>query len=243
MEFNCISFERVRSQSRSRERKKTGSERGREKKRGRSSSSSSSSGSSSSSSRSRSRSSSSGSSSGSSSSGSSSGSSSSRSGSSHSSGSSGSRKRTKTKRKTSESPKRRKRSPTPKPTKLHIGKLTRNVNRDHMMEIFSVYGQIKNLDMPIDRFHPEFTKGFAYIEYDKPEEAEKAVKYMDGGQIDGQEITAQPVLIQRPIGHHHDEDLRHKEEDRGLGQGHQHVGGDTVDQVLVHPDDFNISEI
>lgn len=50
-------------------------------------------------------------------------------------------------------------------------------------------------------------------------------------------------IIETDEGHHHDEDLRHKEEDRGHGQGHQHVGGDTVDQVLVHPDDFNISEI
>lgn len=49
------------------------------------------------------------------------------------------------------------------------------------MEIFSNYGSIKNIDMPMDRVHSNFSKLFAYIEYEMPEEAEKAVKYMDGG--------------------------------------------------------------
>ena len=82
----------------------------------------------------------------------------------------------------SSSPKRRKKSPEPKPVKVHIGKLTRNVNKDHIMEIFSNYGSIKNIDMPMDRVHSNFCKLFAYIEYETPEEAEKAVKYMDGGK-------------------------------------------------------------
>ena len=81
------------------------------------------------------------------------------------------------------SPKRKKRSPTPKPTKIHIGRLTRNVNKDHIQEIFSVYGTIKHLEMPPDRAHSNFSKGFAYVDYEKAEEAEKAVKYMDGGEL------------------------------------------------------------
>ena len=80
------------------------------------------------------------------------------------------------------SPKRKKRSPTPRPTKVHVGKLTRNVTRDHVQEIFSVYGTIKHLEMPPDRSHPNFSKGFAYVDFATPEEAEKAVKHMDGGK-------------------------------------------------------------
>ena len=84
------------------------------------------------------------------------------------------------------SPRRRekKRSPTPKPTKVHVGRLTRNVNKEHIHEIFSVYGTIKNLEMPSDRVHPHVSRGYAYVDYDKPEEAEKAVKHMDGGKSD-----------------------------------------------------------
>ena len=44
---------------------------------------------------------------------------------------------------------RKQRSPTPRPTRIHVGRLTRNVNKDHLMEIFSVYGTVKNVDLPM----------------------------------------------------------------------------------------------
>ena len=66
---------------------------------------------------------------------------------------------------------------------MHIGRLTRNVTKDHVMEIFSVYGKIKNIEMPQDRVHSEFSRLFAYVDYDKPEEAETAVDHMDGGKL------------------------------------------------------------
>ena len=84
-------------------------------------------------------------------------------------------------RRPSSSPKRKKRSPSPKPVKVHLGHLTRNVNRDHVMEIFSVYGTVKHIEMRSDPMHPQYSRGFAYVEYSTPEEAEKAVKHMDGG--------------------------------------------------------------
>lgn len=62
------------------------------------------------------------------------------------------------------------------------------------MEIFSTYGKIKMIDMPVERMHPHLSKGYAYVEFENPDEAEKALKHMDGGQIDGQEITATAVL-------------------------------------------------
>ena len=97
----------------------------------------------------------------------------------------------------SRSPRRRKRSPTPKPTKLYVAHLTRNVTKDHVFEIFSVYGHVKSVDLPMDRFN-FLPRGFAYVEYDEAEDAESALKHMDGGQIDGQEITTQMVHPMRP---------------------------------------------
>ena len=82
----------------------------------------------------------------------------------------------------SRSPRRRKRSPSPRQTKVHIGHLTRNVNKDHISEIFSVYGTIKNVELLADRVHPEFSRGFAYVEYENADDAEKAIKHMDGGK-------------------------------------------------------------
>lgn len=38
------------------------------------------------------------------------------------------------------------------------------------------------------------TRGFAYVEYVNSDDAENAMKHMDGGQIDGQEVTVAPIL-------------------------------------------------
>lgn len=77
--------------------------------------------------------------------------------------------------------KRRERSPPPRPLRIHIGRLTRNVTKDHIMEIFSTYGIIRSVEMPPDRLHPQLSKGFAYVEFNSPDEAENAMKHMDGG--------------------------------------------------------------
>lgn len=75
-----------------------------------------------------------------------------------------------------------------KSARIFIGRLSRNVNKEHITEIFSTYGAIKSIDMQPDNIHPMIYRGFAYIEYENPEDANKAWKYMDGSQIDGQEV-------------------------------------------------------
>lgn len=54
--------------------------------------------------------------------------------------------------------------------------------QDHIMEIFSTYGKIKMIDMPVDRLNPHLSKGYAYVEFENPDDAEKALKHMDGGR-------------------------------------------------------------
>lgn len=55
------------------------------------------------------------------------------------------------------------------------------VQQEHIQEIFSTYGTIKAVDMPMDRLHPHLHRGCAYVEFETPEEAQKALKHMDGG--------------------------------------------------------------
>lgn len=55
--------------------------------------------------------------------------------------------------------------------------------QDHIQEIFSTYGKIKMVEMPMDRLHPHLSRGSAYVEFETPEEAQKALKYMDGGWL------------------------------------------------------------
>ncbi|EDV27742.1 uncharacterized protein TRIADDRAFT_9217, partial [Trichoplax adhaerens] len=71
---------------------------------------------------------------------------------------------------------------------IHLGRLTRNATKDHVQEIFSNYGKVKNVDVPTDRANG-LPRGFAYIEFENGKSAENAIKYMNGGQIDGQAVT------------------------------------------------------
>ena len=63
------------------------------------------------------------------------------------------------------------------------------------MEIFSVYGQVKNVELVSDRYHPEFSRGFAYVEFDNADDAEKAIKHLDGGEL----LTALIIFIKFSI--------------------------------------------
>lgn len=37
--------------------------------------------------------------------------------------------------------------------------------------------------MPVERMHPHLSKGYAYVEFEIPDEAEKSLKHVDGGQL------------------------------------------------------------
>lgn len=77
--------------------------------------------------------------------------------------------------------KRRERSPEPRPCRIHVGRLTRNVTKEHIQEIFAHYGSVKTVELPTDRMHNQQCRGFAYVEFSSPDEAENAMKHMDGG--------------------------------------------------------------
>lgn len=53
------------------------------------------------------------------------------------------------------------------------------------------------IDMPVNRVYPHLSKCYAYIEYEMPEEAEKALKHMDGG--DG--MCSEMFVTLMPEGH------------------------------------------
>lgn len=63
------------------------------------------------------------------------------------------------------------------------------MNKDHLAEIFGTFGEIKEIDLPLQRVHPRLHRGFAHIEYVLPASAEQACKYMEGGQVDGRTIV------------------------------------------------------
>lgn len=46
----------------------------------------------------------------------------------------------------------------------------------------------------MDHMHPEFGRGFAYVQFNNSKAASDAVNYMNGGQIDGQEVSVAEVF-------------------------------------------------
>ncbi|CAI5504866.1 unnamed protein product [Closterium sp. Naga37s-1] len=80
---------------------------------------------------------------------------------------------------------------------LYVGCLTRNVNQDHLREIFGLYGELSKVEIAMDRV-VNLPKGYGYVEFKKRADAEKARLHMDGAQIDGSVVSAQFVLAPKP---------------------------------------------
>ncbi|KAJ5035005.1 uncharacterized protein L3040_008267 [Drepanopeziza brunnea f. sp. 'multigermtubi'] len=89
------------------------------------------------------------------------------------------------------------RTPSPvRSTKVVIEKLTKNVNESHLREIFGTFGQIRDLDMPMNRSF-NTNRGTAYILYTSEADAEAAIAHMHESQIDGAVINVSIVLPRR----------------------------------------------
>ena len=71
-----------------------------------------------------------------------------------------------------------------------IYNITPNVSEGHLKEIFSNYGEIKEVYIPINK-ETQLKKNYAFIEFTKKENAEKAQLYMDEGQIDGKVVKVE----------------------------------------------------
>eukprot|EP01119_Soliformovum_irregulare_P007314 TRINITY_DN1970_c0_g1_i1.p1 TRINITY_DN1970_c0_g1~~TRINITY_DN1970_c0_g1_i1.p1 ORF type:complete len:296 (+),score=42.77 TRINITY_DN1970_c0_g1_i1:44-889(+) len=96
----------------------------------------------------------------------------------------------------SRSPRSRSRTPSPPPVKtLFVGQLTRNVTREHLVEIFSTFGTVKHVDLHWDK-RVNLSRGTAHVEFGERDQAEKASTYMDGAQVDGNVIRVN--FIQPP---------------------------------------------
>uniref|UniRef100_A0A452XJX9 RRM domain-containing protein n=1 Tax=Aegilops tauschii subsp. strangulata TaxID=200361 RepID=A0A452XJX9_AEGTS len=82
----------------------------------------------------------------------------------------------------------RKPSPAPVPDEsslvLLVSRLSRNVTEGHLREIFENYGEVVNVELSMDKA-VNLPRGYGYVEFKMRADAEKALLYMDGAQIDG----------------------------------------------------------
>ncbi|PYH97771.1 RNA-binding domain-containing protein [Aspergillus ellipticus CBS 707.79] len=84
----------------------------------------------------------------------------------------------------------------PKSSKIIVEKLTKNVTESHLREIFSGFGDIKSLDLPMNKAFLT-NRGSAYILYHDPADAEAAIAHMHEAQFDGAVLNVSIVLPRR----------------------------------------------
>ncbi|KAK4102314.1 RNA-binding domain-containing protein [Parathielavia hyrcaniae] len=90
-------------------------------------------------------------------------------------------------------------NPQPEPPdEIVVERLTKNVNEDHLYEIFGQYGEIEDLDLPIGRT-TGFNRGTAYILYFSEDDAQSAITHMHEAQLDGAVIHVSIVLPRRKV--------------------------------------------
>lgn len=83
-------------------------------------------------------------------------------------------------------------SPSPvrcSPLILSIEGLSRNVTEAHIREIFGKFGHILDIIFPLSEMG--VGKGYARVRYEEDGMADKAIKYMNGGQLDGNVLECQ----------------------------------------------------
>jgi RNA recognition motif-containing protein len=99
-------------------------------------------------------------------------------------------------------------------TKLFVGNLSFNTTENDLQAAFAAHGTVVEANLMMDRMTGR-SRGFAFVTYSTPEEAQKAIEAMNGAQLDNRALT---VNIARPK----EERPRGDRGDRGGGGG----GGD-----------------
>ncbi len=79
-------------------------------------------------------------------------------------------------------------------TKLFVGNLSFNTTENDLQSAFAAHGQVMEANLMMDRMTGR-SRGFAFVSFSTPEEAQRAIEAMHGAQLDGRALT---VNIARP---------------------------------------------
>jgi len=77
--------------------------------------------------------------------------------------------------------------------KLFVGNLDFSINQDKLQEIFTPYGQIVSVNVVMDKFSGR-SKGFGFVEFEKDEDAMKAVAELNNSEQVGRNIAVKEAI-------------------------------------------------
>ena len=72
--------------------------------------------------------------------------------------------------------------------KLFVGNLPYSTNDQSLNDMFSGYGAVSSANIITDKFSGR-SRGFGFVEMESDDDAEKAIKEMNGKDIDGRQIV------------------------------------------------------
>jgi RNA recognition motif-containing protein len=75
---------------------------------------------------------------------------------------------------------------------IYAGNIPRETSETEIRDAFEKYGQVTSVTMIKDKFTNMF-KGFCFIEMPNKEEAEKAIKNLDGAMFGGRALSVNPA--------------------------------------------------
>jgi RNA recognition motif-containing protein len=79
-------------------------------------------------------------------------------------------------------------------TKLYVGGLSYAVNDDQLREMFEAIGKVESAQVIVDRASNQ-SKGFGFVEMSDKDDAEKAIKELNGKDAGGRSLA---VSVARP---------------------------------------------
>ena len=72
--------------------------------------------------------------------------------------------------------------------KLYVGSLPYSVSEGQLVELFSQHGAVESGKIISDKYSGQ-SKGFGFVEMGSDEEAQKAIKALDGTELGGRKIV------------------------------------------------------
>lgn len=85
---------------------------------------------------------------------------------------------------------------------LYVGNLPYTITEDDLRQAFAAYGEVESVNVITDKFSGQ-SKGFGFVEMPKNNEADAAIKGLNGTSMGGRALKvnqAQPRGSSRPSG-------------------------------------------
>lgn len=79
-------------------------------------------------------------------------------------------------------------------SKVYVSNIPYNISEDELMECFSQFGEVESVKIP-RHFQTRNSRGFAFIEFDKQSDAEKAIQHSNQIELKGRRIYVQKSRV------------------------------------------------